>query len=256
VIEVREVSKSYGSTMVLEDVSCVVPRGGITSIIGPNGAGKSTLLSLISRLLPLESGSVTVAGLDVAGTPSRELAKTMAILRQENHVTMRLRVRDLVAFGRFPHSGGRPTMEDKAKVDEAIAHLDLTPMADAFLDELSGGQRQRAFIAMVLAQDTEYLLLDEPLNNLDLKHSVEMMRLLRRLADELHKTVVLVIHDINFASCYSDTIVAMKGGRLLHQGTPGDIMRPEVLRDIYETDIRIEEVDGHRIGIYFTGNMN
>jgi iron complex transport system ATP-binding protein len=251
VIEVRQVSKSYGSQTVLDEVSCIIPRGGITSIIGPNGAGKSTLLSLVSRLQPLDSGSVAVAGLDVAGTPSRDLAKTMAILRQENHLTMRLRVRDLVTFGRFPHSGGRPTVEDKAKVDEAIAHLDLAPMADKFVDELSGGQRQRAFIAMVLAQDTEYLLLDEPLNNLDMKHSVEMMRLLRRLADELNKTVVLVVHDINFASCYSDTVLAMKDGKLLHQGTPADIMRPEVLRDIYEIDIRIEEIDGNRIGVYF-----
>ncbi|MCX6498488.1 MAG: ABC transporter ATP-binding protein [Arthrobacter sp.] len=250
-IEIRQVSKSYGAHAVLDEVSCVIPRGGITSIIGPNGAGKSTLLSLISRLQPLGSGSVAVAGLDVARTPSRELAKTMAILRQENHLTMRLRVRDLVAFGRFPHSGGRPTVEDKIKVDEAIARLDLTPMADKFVDELSGGQRQRAFIAMVLAQDTDYLLLDEPLNNLDMKHSVEMMRLLRRLADELGKTVVLVVHDINFASCYSDTVLAMKGGRLLYQGTPADIMRPEVLRDIYEIDIRIEEIDGNRIGVYF-----
>jgi iron complex transport system ATP-binding protein len=252
VIEVRNVSKCYGNRPVLNDVSCVVPRGGITSIIGPNGAGKSTLLSLVSRLQTLDAGSVTVAGLDVAKTPSRDLARTMAILRQENHLTMRLRVRDLVAFGRFPHSGGRPTMEDKAKVDEAIAHVDLAPMADRFVDELSGGQRQRAFIAMVLAQDTEYLLLDEPLNNLDMKHSVEMMRLLRRLTDELQKTVVLVIHDINFASCYSDTVLAMKEGRLLHQGAPADIMRPEVLRDIYEIDFRIEEIDGNLIGVYFT----
>ena len=250
-IEVRQVSKSYGSQTVLDEVSCIIPRGGITSIIGPNGAGKSTLLSLISRLQPLDSGSVAVAGLDVARTSSRDLAKTMAILRQENHLTMRLRVRDLVAFGRFPHSAGRPTVEDEAKVDEAIARLDLAPMADKFVDELSGGQRQRAFIAMVLAQDTEYLLLDEPLNNLDMKHAVEMMRLLRRLADELHKTVVLVVHDINFASCYSDTVLAMKDGKLLHQGTPADIMRPDVLQDIYGIDIRIEEIDGNRIGVYF-----
>ena len=136
-------------------------------------------------------------------------------------------------------------------MEEAIAHLDLTPMADKFVDELSGGQRQRAFIAMVLAQDTQYLLLDEPLNNLDMKHSVEMMRLLRRLADVLDKTVVLVVHDINFASCFSDTVLAMKDGRLLHQGTPADIMQPDVLRDIYDIDIRIEEIDGNRIGVYF-----
>jgi iron complex transport system ATP-binding protein len=250
-IDVRNVSKSYGGQAVLDDVSCVIPRGGITSIIGPNGAGKSTLLSLISRLQPLESGAVTVAGLDIAATPSRDLARTVAILRQENHLTMRLTVRDLVAFGRFPHSGGRPTVEDLAVVEESIRQLDLAAMADKFVDELSGGQRQRAYIAMVLAQDTEYLLLDEPLNNLDMKHSVEMMRLLRRLADELGKTIVLVVHDINFASCYSDTILAMKNGRLIHQGSPAQIMQAAMLHDVYDIDIRIEEIDGNRIGVYF-----
>jgi iron complex transport system ATP-binding protein len=250
-ITVRNVTKRYGGTTVLDDVSCEIPRGGITSIIGPNGAGKSTLLSLISRLQPMDAGGVSVAGLDVTATPSKELAKTMAILRQENHLTMRLTVRDLVAFGRFPHSGGRPTVEDLEQVEEAIRQLDLTSMADKFVDELSGGQRQRAYIAMVLAQDTEYLLLDEPLNNLDMKHSVEMMRLLRRLADELGKTIVLVVHDINFASCYSDTILAMKNGRLIHQGTPSDIMRAGMLYDVYDIDIRIEEIDGNRIGVYF-----
>ncbi|SDX26024.1 iron complex transport system ATP-binding protein [Arthrobacter sp. yr096] len=250
-ITVRNVTKRYGGTTVLDDVSCEIPRGGITSIIGPNGAGKSTLLSLISRLQPMDAGGVSVAGLDVTATPSRELAKTMAILRQENHLTMRLTVRDLVAFGRFPHSGGRPTVEDLVHVDQAIGQLDLTSMADKFVDELSGGQRQRAYIAMVLAQDTEYLLLDEPLNNLDMKHSVEMMRLLRRLADELGKTIVLVVHDINFASCYSDNILAMKDGRLIHQGAPADIMRAGMLHDVYDIDIRIEEIDGNRIGVYF-----
>ena len=250
-ITVRNVTKRYDGTTVLDDVSCQIPRGGITSIIGPNGAGKSTLLSLISRLQPMDAGGVSVAGLDVTATPSKELAKTMAILRQENHLTMRLTVRDLVAFGRFPHSGGRPTVEDLEHVEEAIRQLDLASMADKFVDELSGGQRQRAYIAMVLAQDTEYLLLDEPLNNLDMKHSVEMMRLLRRLADELGKTIVLVVHDINFASCYSDTILAMKNGRLIHQGTPADIMRAGMLYDVYDIDIRIEEIDGNRIGVYF-----
>ena len=136
-------------------------------------------------------------------------------------------------------------------MEEAMAHLDLSAMADKFVDELSGGQRQRAYIAMVLAQDTEYLLLDEPLNNLDMKHSVEMMRLLRRLADELGKTIVLVVHDINFASCYSDTILAMKNGRLIHQGSPAQIMQAAMLHDVYDIDIRIEEIDGNRIGVYF-----
>ena len=250
-IRIDSVSKSYSGTTVVDSVSTVIPAGGVTSIIGPNGAGKSTLLSLISRLLPMDTGSVSIAGLDVTKTASKDLAKSMAILRQDNHITMRLRVRDLVGFGRFPHSGGHPTSVDQKHIEAAMTQLDLTDLADRFLDELSGGQRQRAYIAMVLAQDTEYLLLDEPLNNLDMKHSVEMMRMIRRLADELGKTVVIVIHDINFASCYSDTILAMRRGVLVHQGAPAEIMTQEVLRDVYDIDIRIEEIDGNRIGVYF-----
>jgi iron complex transport system ATP-binding protein len=250
-IHVSGVSKTYGTQTVVDEVSCYIKDGGITSIIGPNGAGKSTLLSMVSRLLPMDAGAVTIDGLDVSKTAGKELARKMAILRQDNQLTVRLTVRDLVGFGRFPHNNGRPTVKDKAHVEQALEYLDLTSMADKFVDELSGGQRQRAFIAMVLAQDTDYLLLDEPLNNLDMKHAVEMMRLLRRLTDELGKTVVLVIHDINFASCYSDSIIAMRSGRLVHQGPPAQIMQAEVLRDVYEIDIRIEEIEGNRIGVYF-----
>ncbi|WP_268595839.1 ATP-binding cassette domain-containing protein, partial [Escherichia coli] len=140
--------------------------------------------------------------------------RRLAILRQDNHLPLRLTVRDLVAFGRYPHTGGRLTLDDKVHIDRAIAYLELEPLADRYLDEMSGGQRQRAFVAMVLCQDTRYVLLDEPLNSLDMKHAVAMMGTLRRAADELGKTVVLVLHDINFASAYADRIVAMKAGRV------------------------------------------
>ncbi|WP_154605990.1 iron ABC transporter ATP-binding protein [Arthrobacter sp. AQ5-05] len=157
----------------------------------------------------------------------------------------------LSMISRFPHNGGRPTATDKEHIDASLDYLELGPLADRFVDELSGGQRQRAFIAMVLAQDTEYLLLDEPLNNLDMKHSVHMMRTLRKMADELGKTIVLVIHDINFASCYSDTILAMKDGELISQGAPAELMHSSVLAQVYGIDIRVEEIDGNRIGVYF-----
>ena len=250
-IEISGVSKSYGGHKVVDNVTASIPAGGVTSIIGPNGAGKSTLLSMISRLLPMDSGAISVGGLDVTTTPSRELSQTMAILRQENQLSVRLSVRDLVGFGRFPHNGGRPTAADKAHIEQALDYLDLGPLGERFVDELSGGQRQRAFIAMVLAQDTKYLLLDEPLNNLDMKHSVHMMRTLRKMADELGKAIVLVIHDINFASCYSDNILAMKDGKLIARGTPAELMHASVLREVYDIDIRIEEIDGNRIGVYF-----
>jgi iron complex transport system ATP-binding protein len=238
-IEIRDVSKDYGGKLVVDGVTLSLPAGGIVSVIGPNGAGKSTLLSMISRLMPMSAGSVTVDGMDVTRTPSDVLAKRLSVLRQDNQLMAKLTVRDLVAFGRFPHSRGRITAEDDRHIRQALEFLDLEALADRFLDELSGGQRQRAFVAMVLCQDTDYVLLDEPLNNLDMKHAADMMRLLRRAADELGKTVVVVLHDINFASCYSDHIVAMRDGRVAAQGAPEEIMESGIIRSIFGIDVSI-----------------
>ncbi|AZY49994.1 iron ABC transporter ATP-binding protein [Bordetella avium] len=250
-IEVQSLSKRYSQDVVVDDVSLSLPDGGITAIVGPNGAGKSTLLSMVSRLLPMSSGQVLIDGLDVTRTDSRELARRLAILRQDNHLPLRLTLRDLVAFGRYPHSGGRLTEEDSAHIERAIGYLDLGHLAERFLDEMSGGQRQRAFVAMVLCQDTRYVLLDEPLNSLDMKHAVAMMRILRRAADELGKTVVIVLHDLNFASAYADHIVAMRQGRVAYQGPPSVIIRSEVLSELYALPIAVHELDGQRICVYY-----
>lgn len=250
-IVAQGVSKQYGAVAVVKDVSVTLPAKGVTSIIGPNGAGKSSFLSLISRLLRANSGTITVDGLDVLTTPGEVLARRLSILRQDNHMTARLTVEDLVAFGRYPHSKGRLTIEDKAHVDRALDYLALGDLRKRFLDELSGGQRQRAFVAMVICQDTDYVLLDEPLNNLDLKHAVGMMQLLRRAANELGKTIVIVLHDINFASRYSDHIVAMRNGEVVHQGTPAEVITSQALRDIYDMEIQVREIDGHRLAFFY-----
>jgi len=166
-------------------------------------------------------------------------------------MNVRLTIRELVSFGRFPHSRGRLNAEDVRIIDQAMEYMELMDMQDDYLEELSGGQRQRAFIAMVIAQDTDYILLDEPLNNLDMKHSVQIMKILRRLVDELGKTVVIVLHDINFASVYSDRIVALKNGRVVKDGPTNDIINSDSLKEIYDMDIPIKQLSNCRICVYF-----
>jgi iron complex transport system ATP-binding protein len=251
-VEVKNVSKRYGNKNVVDQVSVTVPKGTITSFIGPNGAGKSTLLSMISRLTDSDEGEILIDGQAVSLTKSEELARKISILKQTNDVNIRLTVKELVSFGRFPYSKGRLNSEDRKMVEQSMAYMELEDMKDNHIDLLSGGQRQRAFIAMILAQDTEYILLDEPLNNLDMKHSVQIMKTLRGLVDDLGKTILVVLHDINFASCYSDYIVGMKDGRLLKQGTADEMIDSQVLKDLYDMDIPIQQIGDHKICVYFT----
>lgn len=250
-IEIKGLSKFFGKKPVVEDVSVTIESGKITSFIGPNGAGKSTLLSMVSRLLDSDTGEVLLDKKDVKKLKSQDFAKRVAILKQSNFINVRLTIRELVSFGRYPYSKGRLTDEDNAKVDEALSYMNLTEIQHKFLDELSGGQKQRAFISMVIAQDTEYILLDEPLNNLDMKHSVQIMKILRKLVAELGKTVVIVLHDINFASVYSDRIVALKNGRLVKDGPTSEIINTNSLREVYDMTIPVQEQDGCRICVYF-----
>lgn len=249
-IRVENLTKNYGQGVQIGPVNVEI-SSGLTALVGPNGAGKSTLLTMIGRLLEADSGTITIDGRDIATMPSREVSTMLAILRQDNHFVTRLTVRQLVAFGRFPYSRGRLTVKDERIVSEAIDFVNLTPLENRFLDELSGGQRQRAYVAMVLAQDTEYLLLDEPLNNLDMQHSVQMMKQLRRASDELGRTVVIVVHDINFAAHYADHIIAMNDGKVTVQGSPTEIVCGETLSRVFKTDVDV--VDGPRgpLAVYF-----
>ncbi|WP_019156225.1 iron ABC transporter ATP-binding protein [Robertmurraya massiliosenegalensis] len=253
-IEIKGITKRFGKKPVVENVSVKIESGAITSFIGPNGAGKSTLLSMVSRLLDADTGEVLLDKNNVKKWKSSEFAKRVSILKQSNFLNVRLTVRELVAFGRYPYSKGRLTEDDEKFVNLALSYMNLTEMEDKFLDELSGGQKQRAFIAMVIAQDTDYILLDEPLNNLDMKHSVQIMKILRKLVDELGKTVVIVLHDINFASVYSDRIVALKDGKLVKNGPTNDIINSDALREIYDMDIPIQEQNGCRICVYFNSH--
>lgn len=250
-IEVKNLCKSYGDKKVVDNVSFNIEKGKITSFIGANGAGKSTILSMISRLLPIDSGDVVIDGKNLKDWDTKELSKTLSILRQSNNINVRLTIRELVSFGRFPYCEGRLKKEDIEMVDNALEYMSLKDIEDKYLDELSGGQKQRAFIAMIIAQDTEYIMLDEPLNNLDMKHSVEMMKLLKKMAEDLGKTIILVIHDINFASCYSDNIVALKNGKLVANDTAMNIIQKDVLNDIFDMDFNIQNINNKNICIYF-----
>ncbi|AOZ73543.1 iron ABC transporter ATP-binding protein [Boudabousia tangfeifanii] len=243
--------RAYGEHVVVDQVSLDLPHGGVTALLGPNGAGKSTLLSLLARLQTPQQGRVWLHDLDVHQTDSRQIAKALGVLRQENRSDTRLKVRELVEFGRFPHSQGRLTNECHRAVEQAMDALDLHDLAEKYLDELSGGQRQRAFIAMVLAQETEVILLDEPLNNLDLRHVVGIMRLLRKLADERGRTIVVVLHDINVAAAYCDRLIAMKDGQVAFDGHPDEIMKSHVLEEVYGVPMEVCRVAGRCLAVYF-----
>lgn len=238
-ITVSNLTKTYGSKTVVTSVSAQFPARKLTSLIGPNGAGKSTLLMMIARLLAPSGGDILLDDRSVTGIPIADYARRVATLRQSPDFNLRLTVEELVAFGRFPYSRGGLTEQDRRVIDEAITFLSLEPLRSAYLDEISGGQRQMAFLAMTIAQQTDCLLLDEPLNNLDIKHAVQIMNALRRLCDEQGRTVVLVVHDINFAASYSDHIVALKDGAVHYAGAVSDVVTEAQLNALYGLDFEI-----------------
>lgn len=250
-ISTESLSKKYGDKFVLREVSASLPENKITAFIGCNGAGKSTMLNIISRLIPASEGCAFVDGKRVSEWDSRKLAQNLAILGQNSHRSARISVEELVAFGRFPHSGGRLGDRDFKMVERALKITGIEDLRGRFIDELSGGQRQMAHIAMSIAQDTKYILLDEPLNNLDMSRSVKIMKLLRKLAREESKTILIVIHDINFVSFYADYIVALKDGRVKYEGSSEAVMKSEILSDIYGMRIEIEEYKGKKICVYY-----
>ena len=250
-MNVVDLMKNYGDKTVVNEVSFEVPKGKVLSLIGPNGAGKSTVMGMISRLIAKDAGVIQFEHEDLSKWKSKELAKRLAILTQHNHVQMKLTVRELVAFGRFPYSGNRLTLEDHKMIDKAIAYMELEAFADRYIDELSGGQRQRAYIAMVIAQDTDYVLLDEPTNNLDIYHATNLMRIARSLCDELGKTVILVLHEINYAAFYSDYICAFKDGKIAKFGTVEEVINKDTLSQIYMVDFEIMNIGGKPLTIYY-----
>ncbi|MBO1516309.1 ABC transporter ATP-binding protein [Psychrobacter halodurans] len=246
-IKLDNISHHIGKQQILHDISLSLPSAQVIALIGPNGAGKSTLFSVMARLQPLQSGKVMFGEHDIVSCPARTLAKTVAMLGQDNQVQGRLRVHELLMFGRYPYHQGQPSAEDEQKVQEMIERFELEPLAERFLSTLSGGQRQRVLIAMIVCQDTPYLLLDEPLNNLDMYHAGRLMRELRELSCSQQKTVVIVLHDINQAAQFADTVVMMKTGQVMAVGQPVDVITKDTIKDLYNVDVTVLNHQGRPV---------
>jgi len=250
-IKLNNISHHIGKQQILHDITLSLPTAQVIALIGPNGAGKSTLFSVMARLQPLQSGQVSFAvdneERDIVSCQARTLAKTVAMLGQDNHVQGRLRVHELLMFGRYPYHQGQPTADDQQKVQEILERFELEPLAQRFLSTLSGGQRQRVLIAMIVCQDTPYLLLDEPLNNLDMYHAGRLMRELRQLSHNQQKTVVIVLHDINQAAQFADTVVTMKAGEVTAVGRPADVITKETMKDLYNVDVTVLSHQGRPV---------
>lgn len=246
-LRTENLTVKYGTNTVLDGISLVLPAGKITALLGPNGCGKSTLLNCFSRLLTPQSGSVFLDNNPINALSSRQLARRLALLPQHHLTPEGITVRELVSYGRNPWLSlwGRLSAEDNARVNAAMSQTRIHHLSERRLTELSGGQRQRAFLAMVLAQNTSVVLLDEPTTYLDINHQVELMRLMGELRDR-GKTVVAVLHDLNQASRYCDHLVVMTNGQVMAQGTPEEVMNPGLLRTVFsvETEIHPEPVSG------------
>lgn len=239
------------SQIVLDDVALEIPHGQLTAIIGPNGAGKSTLLNVMCRLEEIDQGTITLDQVAISEWSRQSFAKRVALMQQHQHFNVKLTVREFVAFGRYPHSRGKLTSLDHEKIDQAIAYLNLEGLQERSIEALSGGQRQRMLLAMILAQDTEFVLLDEPLNNLDISQTIHLMNLLKKMVRQLNKRVVMIIHDINIAAQFADHLVLMKEGRIYAQGTVGEMMRPEILEPLYNIRVECIDHDGYPIINFF-----
>ncbi|WP_338748208.1 ABC transporter ATP-binding protein [Janibacter alittae] len=225
----------YGDRAVLRGLDLHLPDRAVTAIVGPNGCGKSTLLRSVGRVLRPSSGAVLLDGRPVHDLPTRDVARSLGLLPQTNVVPEQLTVRDLVSRGRFPHRGafGRWSRQDEEAVVEAMAATGTTELADRAVDQLSGGQRQRVWVALVLAQQTPVLLLDEPTTYLDLAHRLEILHLLRELNVERAITVVMVLHDLNEACRYADHVIAMRDGTVVAEGAPVDVVTPDLVRQVF-----------------------
>lgn len=255
-IQIQNTNKKYGKDSVIKNVSLNIEKGKLTTFIGPNGAGKTTLLNMVGRLIPFDNGEIIIEGQKIQDWNQNELAKKIAILKQKNTMNARITVRELLAFGRFPHKKGKIGPKCRKLIRQSLKYLGLEELEHTYLSDLSGGQLQRAFIGMILCQDTEYILLDEPLNNLDMKYGVQIMNILRNLVDDLGRTVVIVLHDVNYAATYADNIIAFKNGEKFIDDSTDKVIQKGVIDELFDMDIEIIEHNNHRYCLYYEDKRN
>ena len=234
-LQARQLSLGYGEREIVSRLDLALPPGRITVVVGPNACGKSTLLRAMARLLPPLAGSVLIDGRDIHRTPTKEVAAALGVLPQSPVAPDAIVVADLVGRGRYPHQGWfrRWTRADDEAVAAAMLATDVLGLADRSVDELSGGQRQRVWIAMALAQETDALLLDEPTTYLDISHQLDVLDLLTDLNRARGVTLALVLHDLNLACRYADHLIAMKAGRIVAEGPPGDIVTASLVHEVF-----------------------
>ncbi|HZG78028.1 MAG TPA: ABC transporter ATP-binding protein [Paenibacillus sp.] len=240
-LEAQGLTLAYGDAPIIDRLELPIPKSKITVLIGKNGCGKSTLLRSLARLLKPAGGAVLLDGKDIYGTPTKDVAKKLAILPQGPVAPEGLTVLQLVKQGRYPHQTWLKqwTRDDEQAVREALAATGMTPFEDRPVDALSGGQRQRAWIAMTLAQRTETILLDEPTTYLDMTHQIEVLELLAALNEREGRTIVMVLHDLNLACRYAHHIVAVANGGVYAEGPPAQVATEKLVRDVFEMDCRM-----------------
>jgi iron complex transport system ATP-binding protein len=243
ILAAESLTLAYGDRTIIDALDLTVPPGRITAIVGANGCGKSTLLRALARLLPPRRGQVVLDGKALSSIPSKEIARTLGLLPQSPIAPEGIAVTDLVGRGRHPHQKllSRWSARDYEVVALSLAATGISDLADRSVDELSGGQRQRVWIAMALAQETDILLLDEPTTFLDVAHQVEVLDLLTDLNRDRGTTIAMVLHDINLAARYADHIIAVRFGRIIAQGRPGDVITSHLIRDVFDLDSLVVE---------------
>lgn len=246
IIRIEKLYFSYGNQQIIKNLNLNIKRGKITTIIGANGCGKTTLFNLITKNLKADSGNIFLNEKNINEIKLKNFAKKVAIVHQNNTAPYDLTVEKLVGYGRIPHRSlniSNNSGVDREKIEQAVEMTGLNNLKEVQLGNLSGGQLQRVWIAMALAQDTDVLFLDEPTTYLDISYQLQLLKMIKKLKDDLNLTIIMVLHDINQAIYYSDELVVMRGGEILSIGAPQSIVNEELIEKVYNIKPTIKKID-------------